>query len=133
MVYKYQTAINKTCRQAIASSMPAVTLIASIFRLSCDVAIASDSQAASIGREKLVNSFEKELFPIKTFNMAMKLVIWIAQSNKEMNKPAVRELLIQRLPRSIINEACRAKGKDKKLVWIGDYLADLIHGQANAN
>ena len=61
----------------------------------------------------------------------MKLVIWIAQANKETCKPAVRELLVRRLPRSIIHEACRAKGKDKKLVQIGDYLADLIHGQPN--
>jgi hypothetical protein len=96
--------------------MTTVTLLVSIFRLSCEVAISGDKNAALVGRESPVNALEKELFPIKTFNMAMKLVIWIAQQNKELNKPAVSEILVQRLPRSIIIEACRAKGKDKKLV-----------------
>jgi len=77
--YKYQTSINKTCRQAIASSMPTVTLLVSILRLSCDVAIEAEKKEKLKGRDW---EFEKDIFPIKTFHMALKLVIWIAQQNK---------------------------------------------------
>ena len=58
--------------------MTTVTLLVSIFRLSCDVAISADKTATLVGRDSPVNALEKDLFPIKTFNMAMKLVIWIA-------------------------------------------------------
>ena len=76
-------------RQAIASSLPTVTMLVSLLRFACDVAAAKEQPE----RDVAVSDFEKKLFPMKSLFMSLKLVIWIAQANKDFAKAPVTELL----------------------------------------
>jgi len=65
-------------------------MLVSLLRFACDVAAAAKEQPE---RDVAVSDFEKKLFPMKSLFMSLKLVIWIAQANKDFAKAPVTELL----------------------------------------
>jgi hypothetical protein len=91
---QFQTTIISGVRRAIGTSPTTVEFIAGVLRFCADVAIFNAGKVEM----RPVSAFEKEVFPIKTLFMAVKLGIWIADQKCE----ETLDLLRTRLPRKVI-------------------------------
>jgi len=57
------------------------------------------------------SDLDNNLFPLKSMYMALKLTIWIAQANQERPNEKVTQMLVAKLPQSVIKEACEGDPK----------------------
>lgn len=121
--YKYQTSINRECWQAFAQSELMIQLVAKTLK-QC-ITANQDQNYQFTEENKDAQTFKKELFPVQTMYMCMKLMIIICQNNESQTtfETIRQDLQADLLSQAFSKESCQ----DAKLSEIGLYLRSLLY------